>query len=44
MIISGRMRWDEQVACMGAMRNAYRTVVTKPTGRDQLRGLGLDWK
>jgi hypothetical protein len=25
-----RKRWDEQVACMEAVRHAFKTVITKP--------------
>jgi hypothetical protein len=30
MIVSKRMRWAGHVACMGAVRNAYRIVVGRP--------------
>jgi hypothetical protein len=30
VIISRRKRWDDQMACMEAVRNAYRTGITKP--------------
>jgi hypothetical protein len=36
VIISRRMRWAGQVACMGEKRIVYRVVVGKPEGKMQL--------
>jgi hypothetical protein len=33
LIISERMRWAGNVACMGEMRNAYSILVGKPEGK-----------
>jgi hypothetical protein len=35
VIISRRMRWAEDIACMGVMRNAYSILVGKPEGKKE---------
>jgi hypothetical protein len=39
MITARRMRWEEHVARMGEMRNAYKILVRKPEAK---RALGED--
>jgi hypothetical protein len=36
VIKSGRMRWEEHVARMGEMKNAYNIFVGKPEGKKPL--------
>jgi hypothetical protein len=38
-VSKSRMKWAEQVAHMGEMRNAYIILVGKPKRRDQLENL-----
>jgi len=35
-MIKSRMRWLENVACMGEMRNAYNILMVKPEGKRPL--------
>jgi hypothetical protein len=39
MIKAMRMRWAEQVACMGKITDLYQILVVKPEGRRPLRRL-----
>jgi hypothetical protein len=41
-IKSRRMRWEEQVACMGEGRNVYRILVGKPEGKRPLGRQGIN--
>jgi hypothetical protein len=36
------MRWTEHIACMGAMRNSYRTLVRTFEGERPLERLGVN--
>jgi hypothetical protein len=38
------LMWLGHVACMGEMRNAYSTLVTKPEGRRPLRRPRHRWE
>jgi hypothetical protein len=38
---SRRVRWEEHVARMGKMRNAYRILTRNPKGRDHSEDLGV---
>jgi hypothetical protein len=38
------MRWAGHVACTGAMRNSYKTLVRKAGGKRQLRRPSHRWK
>jgi hypothetical protein len=39
-----RFRWTGHVESIGEKRDAYRVLVRKPEGRDNLEGLGLNGK
>jgi hypothetical protein len=36
------MKWARHVASMGKFRNAYKTLITKPDGKNHLEDLGID--
>jgi hypothetical protein len=38
------MRWEEHVACMGDMRNSYKTLVGKPEGREHSKEPRRRWE
>jgi len=38
------MRWEEHVARVRIVRNAYKIVAGKPTGRDHSEDLDVDGK
>jgi len=42
IIKSRKIKWAENVACMGDMRIAYSILVEKPERRDHLEDLGAD--
>jgi hypothetical protein len=42
IIKSRKIKWAENVACMGDMRIAYSILVEKPERRDHLEDLGVD--
>jgi hypothetical protein len=42
MIKSWKIRWSEQKACMGKVRNAYRILVENQKRRGHLIDLGID--
>jgi hypothetical protein len=44
MIKSRKVRWAENVACMGEMRNAYNVLVGKPEGKRLFGRLGRRWE
>jgi hypothetical protein len=44
VIKSRRMRWAENVACMGKERGAYRILVERPEGRRPLRRPRRRWE
>jgi hypothetical protein len=41
-ILKSRRRWARPVACIGEMKNTYKTSVRKLKGRDCLRDLRAD--
>jgi hypothetical protein len=43
MIKSLKIRWVEQVKCIGEMRNAYVILIDEPEGK-RIRDLGIDGK
>jgi hypothetical protein len=43
-IKSRRMRWEEHVACMGEMRNAYNILVGKSEGKNPLKRPRRKWE
>jgi hypothetical protein len=43
-MITSRMRWVGQVACMGDRRGTYRVLVGKPEGKRPLRRLRHRWE
>jgi len=38
VIKSRRRTWEEYVACIGEMRNAYKIFAKKPEGKERLKG------
>jgi hypothetical protein len=41
---SRRTGWEENVAHIGGKRNAYKTVVGKPEGKNHFEDLSVDGK